>query len=135
MPPGAPAVHASNRERGRLVLRVNVPKHRHDRARYVSSATTSMTVAFVGPTKVNKTLKLAPGSNTFVVSLAPCPTSAACYTGKIATYDADGRTLSSNQQIAFAIAAGASNTVRVTLDGVPGSVTLTPTGTSPLKKR
>jgi virginiamycin B lyase len=131
-PSDAPAVTASHRERGRLVLRVNVPKRGHGRARYVSSATKSMTVAFDGPTKVNETLKLTPGSNSFVVLLAPCVTDAACYTGTIATYDADGRALSSNQQIAFAIAAGKANSIRVTLNGVPASVTLTPLGASSL---
>jgi virginiamycin B lyase len=131
-PPRATAVDGSHRERGRVVLRIRVPKHRNRRARYVSSEAKSMTVAFAGPTKVNRTLKLTPGSNSFSFMLAPCPTTDACYTGTIATYDANGHLLSSNQQIAFAIAAGATNSIPITLDGVPASVTLTPTGSSTL---
>jgi len=91
-----------------------------------------MAVAFDGPTKLKRSLRLSPGSDTFAFALLPCPSEAACYTATVATYDADGRTLSSNEHLAFTIAAGAINTIRVTLDGVPASVTLTPTGASTL---
>jgi virginiamycin B lyase len=133
MTPDAPTVATSYRERGRLVLRIRVPKHPRSRARYVSPATKSMTIALDGPSKVNDTIQLAPGSNTFSVALAPCPTAAACYTGTIATYDAHARVLSSNQRIAFAITAGSNNSIAVTLDGIAASLTLTPTGASSLQ--
>lgn len=175
--PGAPsntstqrATSASayaGRRKGKLVLRIKIPKrrrHHHRRGpKYVSAATAGMTIAFAGPTSVVETIGLTPtspnctpGANgatscTVSVVLAPCPSASSCYSGAIVTYDeidcvANGNAcyvppganaLSANQDIAFSIAAGRSNAIALTLDGIPTSVALLPlppstlSGTSP----
>jgi streptogramin lyase len=157
-PPGAPDASghalapARRRDRGRLVLRVHVPRkhhrkwHRHrgagDRPRYVSAATQSMTVAISGPTNVNQTVNLTPTSSgcsssltgtfcTLTISgLAP-----GNYTGSIGTYDQTGGTgnqLSANQNVSFSITAGQSNTIGITLDGIPTAALLVPGASSTL---
>ncbi len=154
--PATSASAYAGRRKGKLVLHIKIPKrrrhHRRRGAKYVSPATAGMTIAFAGPTSIVKTIGLTPTSPnctpvgngatacTISIVLAPCPTASNCYSGAIVTYDqidcvGNGSTcyvppganaLSANQDIAFSIAPGRSNTIALILDGIPTSVALLP---------
>ena len=131
--------------KGRIVVRVKVPKRTHRGGvrspRYLSPATQSMTLAFTGPTTVpQETLNLTPASPncsatlsgtscSYVFSLAP-----GSYTAMIATYDnvvpAQGKELSAAQAAPFTIVAGAVNTINLSLSGVPMQVVVAPATTA-----
>jgi len=99
------------------------------RPQYVSPATQSMTIDISGPTEINETANLTIGSSGCASSLA----SVVCtltisglqpgsYTATLTTYDQTGGTgnvLSAAQEIAFTIVAGQTNTISLTLSGVP----------------
>lgn len=115
-----------------------------------------MTIAFSGPSTVDKTFGLtrtspncSPSESGTVCTeslvLQPCPSSANCYTGLIETYDKvlctgstcvippGAQALSANQNIAFSVLLGQANAIRLTLDGIPVSATLAPASSSTLK--
>ncbi|HEY9086024.1 MAG TPA: hypothetical protein VIN40_08870 [Candidatus Tyrphobacter sp.] len=112
------------------------------RPQYVSPATQSIAVDITGPTDVNETANLTVNSAGCTSTLAsvvctltipglqPCtspPTN--CYTATLTTYDQTGGTgnvLSAAQAIAFTITAGATNTISLTLSGVPVTTLVTP---------
>ncbi|HEY9086025.1 MAG TPA: hypothetical protein VIN40_08875 [Candidatus Tyrphobacter sp.] len=114
------------------------------RPQYLSNATQSITIAISGPTDVNETASLTVNSSGCTSSLAstictlsvpglqPCtspPTN--CYTATLTTYDqtgGSGNVLSAAQAIAFTITAGQSNTVNISLSGVPASTLVIPVG-------
>ena len=148
IPPTSSALQARHGAPGRLTIRIHIPRHKHHRrsSRYISASTKGMTIAFAGPTTLNKTIGLTPsspgcqpGSNgtlcTVTLALAPCPTNANCYSGSLKTYDAvscattctipgSAKALSANQSVAFAIARSKNTNVGVTLDGIPVSVAI-----------
>jgi hypothetical protein len=127
--PGVPSAPAATHKKGTVVVRIKIPKKRHDGgkgSRYVSPATQSMTLAITGPTAVNETVALTAGSNGCVatVTTTACSLSltlaAGAYTATISTFDAAGGTghvLSSAQNVGFTVVAGTNNTVALTLSG------------------
>ena len=148
------AVGHAKQGTGKLALRVTLHKRKRSpdgkRPRYLSPATQAIVLAIAGPTGVNETAGLQPGDSgctsnvldvtcTIVVpGLQPCDSSTPCYTATFATYDAvagcpgacsvpaGANELSSNQNVAFNVAAGITNSVGVTLDGIPTSLVLVP---------
>jgi virginiamycin B lyase len=142
-----------------LVLRIKIPKrkpHRHGmKPAYLSPFTQGMRIAFSGPSRVNQTAGFTPSSPgcssgasgttcTRTIELQPCEKKGNCYTGVVATYDAVSCTnsnctippgahvLSANQDLGFRIVAGRTNTLDLTLDGVPATVALLPGASSTL---
>jgi virginiamycin B lyase len=135
---------------GRLVLHIHVPKrHRHRRSHYISPSTKGITVAITGPSNVDQTVSLqpnAPGCSTtpagtsctlVIPGLKACTSSGNCYSASIATYDAisgcpsacsiaGAHELSANQNVPFSIARGRSNSIGITLDGIPATVAFVP---------
>jgi virginiamycin B lyase len=155
--PNAAAV--SSGHTAALILHIKIPKREHPRRglrpAYVSPSTQGMTVAFSGPSRVSQTIGLTrsspgctAGANGTVcskaIALSACPTTANCYIGSIATYDAISCTgsnctippgahvLSANQDVGFSVARGRSNALDFTLAGVPASVRLLPGASSAL---
>jgi virginiamycin B lyase len=125
------------------------------RPQYVSPSTQGMTVLLSGPTSISTTIGLKPSSpgcsqttsgTTCTVSFAlvPCPSAAKCYTGSIATYDAvqcrgstcvippGANALSANENVALSVELGKSNSIGLTLDGIPVSAILVPAASSSL---
>lgn len=108
------------------------------RPQYVSPATQSITVDITGPTDVDETADLTINSAGCTSSLA----SVVCtltipglqpgnYTATLTTYDQTGgagNVLSAAQAVAFTITAGASNTISLTMSGVPASTIILSTG-------
>jgi len=152
-PAAASAHHAG---KGKLVLRIHVPKKKRTRhgAHYISAATQAMTIAIVGLQDVNETVGLTPTATgcqsslagTFctleIANLPSCPSSSNCYSATLATYDAvtgcpsacaipsGAQELSGNQDVNFTVAAGASNQIDITLDGIPASLAFLPAGSA-----
>ncbi|HTW86172.1 MAG TPA: hypothetical protein VMD91_19020 [Candidatus Sulfotelmatobacter sp.] len=145
----APAKSASAHQRMPVTIEIDVPKASAAaarRARYVSPATTQMTIdvqtgcpgscadvsgypTTVGltPTSNGCTSTLASTSCELAIALTP-----GSYTLALTTADASGTTLSSAQQIAFTVVVGQANSVSLTLSGVPTAITATmPTASSP----
>jgi virginiamycin B lyase len=161
-PAGVPAVRvpaasasSSQRRHIQVKIRIHVPRHHKHRARFISPSTKGITISVKGPTNLDETVGLtasSPGCSsadsgvTCTVSLAllGCPTNASCYTAAVATYDAvscnDGactiphgaNALSANQSVAFTIAAGTTNGINLTLDGIPTTAGIVPNASSTL---
>ncbi|HTA37777.1 MAG TPA: kelch repeat-containing protein [Candidatus Acidoferrales bacterium] len=143
--PSAGMASARAPHRGKLVVRIHVPKkHRHKRrgAQYISPATQSMTLAIAGPTPVNRTVGLTPTSTgcsssltgTFCTLTIPglLPGS---YTATISTYDGAagaGNELSAAQAIGFSIVAGVDNSIGITLSGIPVATLVAPANANSL---
>jgi hypothetical protein len=142
----ANALHKKLRD-GKVVFRVRIHKKRA-RTRvgphYLSPATQALTVSFTGPRNLTSTQALTPTSSgcssslattlcTFTYTLPP-----GSYTASFATYDAvtgcpsscsipgSAKELSTAQAIPFTVTAGASNSVPLTLSGVPSSMLVLP---------
>jgi sugar lactone lactonase YvrE len=153
VPPNSSAPNAEHRVAA--TLRIRIPKAarhvrvvRDGRPRYVSAATKGMTLDITGPTHVSETVGLTPTSTgcrssvtdtscTLTLALAPCPSSASCYTATIATYDdvscisgcripVGANELSTAQNVAFGITAGLNNEILLTLSGIPAQLVLVP---------
>lgn len=128
---------------GHAVFRIKVPRKRARAARvgrhYISPATQSMTLSIGGPTVVNRTVALTPGSTncistisatlcSFSVTLAP-----GAYTATIVAYDAPGgvgNQLSAAQAVGFTISPGVDNAVKLTLSGIPARLAVTATSSA-----
>jgi hypothetical protein len=150
--PQSQVVASSARQpvKGRLVMRIRVPKRKHARhtgAHYVSPATQGMTVAITGPTVVSEVVGLTPASpgcsstsagTTCAVTfdLTACA-AANCYSASIATYDAvscsptctippGAHELSAAQNVVFSVRRGQNNVANLALGGIPASITATP---------
>lgn len=147
---------ASRHKHGSLKIGIHIPKKRrhvrikvmrHGKPAYISPATQSMSIDITGPTNVNEAVGLTPSSTGCSSSL----TGTFCtltlsglapgnYTASISTYDgpvsasgtATGTVLSQTQSVGFTIVAGQSNTVNMTLGGIPASVVLVPNASSTL---
>lgn len=154
--PASPLPGVKGEARERVSILIHVPKReKHGtRARYVSRSTKGVTIALSGPTNLNETLGLTPrspgclaGPNgttcRLAIFLQSCPSSARCYSASVATYDSvkcaktctipsSAKRLSADQNAAFNVAAGKSNSLRLTLDGVPASVAIVPGSSSTL---
>ncbi len=115
------------------------------RPQYLSTATQSIVIAISGPTTVNETAGLTVNSSGCTSSLAStiCTLTvpglqAGSYTATLTTYDgytsgtntATGNVLSAAQAIAFTITAGQSNTINISLSGVPVSTVVVPAGSN-----
>jgi hypothetical protein len=137
---------------GQLLTSLLVPtrgprsKHHGTQPKYISPSTLAMTVKISGPTSVNVVsglTSLSPGcaltlqglACSFGASLASCPTSAACYTATITTYDAyDSATNTipvgaaplSVSVSKFGIADNQTNTVNFNFSGIPATMALVP---------
>ncbi|MHB1550529.1 MAG: hypothetical protein ACYCX6_04960, partial [Vulcanimicrobiaceae bacterium] len=113
------------------------------RPQYLSTATQSIVIAISGPTTVNETAGLTVNSSGCTSTLAStiCTLTvpglqAGSYTATLTTYDgytsgtntATGNVLSAAQAIAFTITAGQSNTISISLSGVPASTIVIPAG-------
>ncbi|MHB8154031.1 MAG: NHL repeat-containing protein [Bacillati bacterium] len=113
------------------------------RPQYLSTATQSIVIAISGPTTVNETAGLTVNSSGCTSTLAStiCTLTvpglqAGSYTATLTTYDgytsgsntATGNVLSAAQAIAFTITAGQSNTINISLSGVPASTVVIPAG-------
>lgn len=145
--PAQPAT-PSSRGGGSTSLAPSARSAHHDaagvRPEYLSPATASISIAITGPTNVNETANLTVNSSgctstlastictLTVPGLAPCtspPTN--CYTATLTTYDqtaGTGNVLSAGQNVLFTITAGQSNTIDLTLSGVPVSTVVIPVG-------
>lgn len=152
--PAARLAEAAARSSFPATIRIIVPRHRHHRSHYISPATKGMTIVFAGPTALHETIGLTPTSPgctpvtngvacTVKVTLKACPSKANCYSGSVTTYDnvtcgktcvipTGAHTLSADQHIAFSIGAGKSNTIGLTLDGIPVTASIVPSVTSTL---
>lgn len=105
---------------------------------YISPSTQSITIDITGPTDVDETANLTIDSSGCTSSLASIVCTLTVpglqpgdYTATLTTYDQTGGTgnvLSAAQAVAFTIAAGASNTVSMTLSGVPVATLIASSG-------
>jgi hypothetical protein len=147
----SPPKAASAHQRVPVKITIDVPKASTSgsgarRATYVSPATTQMTLdvqtgcpgSCTDVSGYPTTVPLTPTSSGCTSTLAStsCELAIALtagnYTLALTTADASGTTLSSAQQIAFTVLAGESNSVSLTLSGVPTAITATmPTASSP----
>jgi sugar lactone lactonase YvrE len=113
------------------------------RPQYLSTATQSIVIAISGPTVVNETAGLTVNSSGCTSTLAStiCTLTvpglqAGNYTATLTTYDgytsgtntATGNVLSAAQAIAFTITAGQTNTINISLSGVPARTVVVPAG-------
>jgi hypothetical protein len=132
-------VQAVGHERGTVRITIAVPKATATASarrmpRYVSPATASMTVNIVtdpgGASVVSETVSLTTTSSgcsstlastlcTLSISLAP-----GSYDASISTADAGATVLSQGQLVDFTIAEGQTNTVALTLSGIPVSLSV-----------
>lgn len=140
LPNRAPASQDERRTSvAHAVFRIKVPHseaRRGLRARFVSPATKSVTIALNGPTAYDQTIAVTAGSPNCVTNLGgtSCTFQIALqpgdYSGSVTAYDAvvpaSGHPLSAATNIAFTIAAGTINTVRMTLSGIPEQIVMTP---------
>jgi hypothetical protein len=136
-----------HRRKGTLTVRIRIPKHRHYRGkapRYISAATKGMTLSFVGPTTMTQVVNLTPSDPRCTGTPLTCTIAitllAGNYTVTVDTYDqapvhgsipAGANLLSTTQNAPFSMVGGITNSVGVTLDGVPASLTVSglPSGT------
>jgi hypothetical protein len=126
----APAAGA--RGTARFVIKIPPqPAAAQRKPAYISPATQSITIVLSGPTPTNVTSNLTPTTSGCSSTLAStsCALTIAlmpgAYTGSITTYDGangTGNLLSANQTVAFTIVSGQSNTVSLTLNGVPHQI-------------
>jgi hypothetical protein len=136
--PGSPAPGASSRK-GTALFRIRIPKKAAKRGpHFVSPSTQSVTIALAGPTAVNAMQNVTPTSGgcsaslasticAFQESLAP-----GSYTATVAAYDgtnATGKELSAGQRLAFTVVAATTNSIGLTLAGIPARIAVLP-GTS-----
>jgi hypothetical protein len=111
------------------------------RAQYVSPATLSMAINVTGtgstatPAGFPQTINLTPTSSGCTATLASTQCSLSfsfapgTYVTTISTYDqtnAAGNALSSAQVVPFTVVPGTSNTIALTLGGIPASIVVTP---------
>jgi streptogramin lyase len=137
-------------------IRIAIPNRRHRRGRvrghYVSPATQSMAITMTrtGAAPVNLNVDLTPETNPNCTSTGPLNCSIrfalppGSYAASFTTYDGllsggnapqnppTGNVLSANQTAAVTIAAGATNLLNVSLDGVPAGILITPAAGSTL---
>ena len=159
VPQGAlsPLRAARSEAQGHLAIRIHIPKRktRGRIARYISPSSKGLKIKFAGPATLDKTIGLtasSPGCSagasgttcTVEFLMKACPSAANCYSGSIATYDnvscsgtsctipAGAKRLSANQSVAFSIASAKLNHIRLTLDGIPASVAISPSPGSTL---
>jgi hypothetical protein len=141
----------SKHANGSFALTIKIPNrqpaasnNRH--SAFVSPSTQSMSMAFSqGSTLVlSEAIGLTPSSNpncSVGVSSTTCSITvglaAGSYTATVATYDGPisgnvptGNALSQGQSLAVAVIASQTNSVALTLDGVPASISVTPTSSS-----
>lgn len=140
----APAAAKHTERKGKIVLRIKVPKKRVHRGRhvhFVSPATQSMKVDITNattnpPTNIAEIVNLTPTSTgctstltstqcVLTVTLAP----ASNYNAEITTYDqtgANGNALSTGQDLAFTVSTGQANAINMTLSGIPTSIVVLP---------
>jgi hypothetical protein len=123
--------------------------YRKGRPAFVSPSTKGMTISLAGPTDVTTTVGLTLGSSGCTSTLASvvctltipglqaCGSPAKCYTATIKTFDGiacaakcsippGANELSAAQNVTFTVVAGQSNTVGLTLAGIPKTITVTP---------
>jgi hypothetical protein len=134
--------------KGRLEIRIRVPKRRHRRSRgprYISAATKGMTMAFSGPTSTTQVVNLTPSdprcSGTPLSCTVAVALLAGSYTVTIDTYDAapvsgsipaGANLLSTAVNAPFTMKGGVANSIGITLGGVPASLVVSglPSGTA-----
>jgi hypothetical protein len=141
---------ASSNEGGTFALSITIPQRTSSasvrRSTYISASTQSMSVQLMqGSTVISQqAIGLTPSTNPNCASSAGTVTcmvsinaGAGTYTGTFATYDGlltggatTGSLLSSGQSIPVVVVPGQTNTVAVTLDGVPASLSIAPTSGS-----
>ena len=132
-----------------LLVPLKIPRDKHHgyRPHFISPSTQAMTFDVAGPTNVNIVsglTALSPGCQltinglvcTFGTTLAPCPTSANCYTATITTYDAyTGPATNTIPPYAaplsisvtpFNIAANATNAITFNFSGIPARIAMVP---------
>ncbi len=143
-PAGAPSIPAEHGT-GTASFVIAVPKKSASTAsgsragahpQYISPATQSITIALSGPTPYSATANLTVGSSGCTSTLASTTCALTVpglapgsYTATLTTYDGangTGNVLSAAQSIAFSVTAGQSNTVNLTLSGVPASTLVLP---------
>jgi hypothetical protein len=145
---GAIATNRKHRRKGKLTVRIRIPRRHRHRAReprFISAATKGMTMAFTGPTTTTQVLNLTPSDPRCTGVPLTCTIAitllAGNYTVTIDTFDeapvggsipAGANLLSTAKNAAFTMAGGITNTIGVTLDGVPASFVIggLPSGTA-----
>jgi hypothetical protein len=139
-----PAQHG-HRHNATLHITIKIPKkHKHRghaaRPKFVSPATQSMAIDITGPTNVSEAVALTVASGNCSSTLAstqctltiPGLEPGSGYMASVSTYDGpvvsnsgSGNLLSTAQNVAFTITAGSSNTINLSLDGVPATTVVT----------
>jgi DNA-binding beta-propeller fold protein YncE len=149
--PSSPPIEPASHAKVNVTFAVNAPasktaqlRTRGARPQYLSPATQSITLAITGPTSVTETQNLTVNSSgctsslasticLLTVALAPCTSPVTnCYTASLTSYDQTGGTgnvLSAAQSIAFTVVANQSNTIGLTLSGLPAQTVISPTTT------
>jgi hypothetical protein len=145
----SPSLPATSHARASLSLTITIPRGRTSPASsrlhpdYISASTQSLAISVAhGSTNVlTQSVGLTVASNpqnctasggattcTVLLGLAP-----GSFTGTFSTYDgpvvsnaASGNVLSQGQSVPITVTAGQTNTLSVTLDGVPASITVAP---------
>ncbi len=135
----APGEHgAGNRTAtSELVLRVRIPKRTkaHRGAQYISAATKGLTMSFTGRRTFTQVVNLTPAdprcSGSPLVCTNTIDLAAGSYSVSVNAYDeapvdgaipAGAKVLSTAAGIRFAVKRGITNTLGLTLDGVPASI-------------
>jgi virginiamycin B lyase len=130
---------------------------RNGRPEYISAATAGLTISIIGLQTLSETVSLLPNAQGCTSSLASttctltipglaaCPSpSTNCYSATIATYDAiagcpsacsipnSANQLSANSGVAFTVVNAQSNSLNITLEGLPSSVAIVADGSGSL---
>jgi hypothetical protein len=136
----------SSNAQGTIALNITIPKKTTAsatrRLAYVSASTQSLALTITqGATPVlQQAISLSPASNPNCTTTAGATTctaliglAAGTYTGTFATYDgpvvssaATGNVLSRGASIPVTVMAGVTNSIPVTMDGVPASISIAP---------
>jgi virginiamycin B lyase len=148
-----------SKHRMKATIRITIPKRKHHRrvkihGHYISPATQSIeietTLTGDAPVQANANLTPAnnPGCTASLVSTLICTVTLSlepgAYTGTFTTFDgplsggggasdpATGNQLSAAQSVPFTIAAGQSNQINISLDGIPTAAAIVPAANSSL---
>jgi hypothetical protein len=142
------APDVKHRRKGTLTVRIRIPRrdrHRAHGPRFIGAATKGMTMAFTGPTTMTQVVNLTPSDPRCTGAPLTCTIAvtllAGNYTVTIDAYNrapvggsipAGASLLSTAKNAAFTMVGGITNSIGVTLDGVPASfvVGVLPAGTA-----
>ena len=138
-PPAANDASGNRMAQSELVLRVRVPKRKqtHRGARYISPATKALTLSFTGPQTLKQVVNLTPAdprcSGSPLLCRIAIDLAAGAYTVAVSAYNQapvggaippGAAVLSTVAGMRVVVKRGALNQLALTLDGVPGSLSV-----------